>query len=222
MDKVHYHTQAHPVCLVNQRLELVRRTEPGRSSEEIRDLVPERSVVRVLHNRHKLQRVIACLGDPRQDVRAKLIVGSHPKDFLGHTNVSFVDHRKLRSLRRLMTPRIDLGRIPELGVKNLGLGILDNTASPDRYAVQAMPGVMDLQAVQAFVSQNMIAYRDLPLPVGADAVHPKLLRLPPSGNVPDDKDRVGPGRPLPDNPPVALGVYSEMLMPQRKVRQVAG
>mmetsp|Transcript_11978 Transcript_11978/g.25167 ORF Transcript_11978/g.25167 Transcript_11978/m.25167 type:complete len:437 (+) Transcript_11978:306-1616(+) len=65
---VHEHDQAIRVSRVDEILELIGRPAAARDREEIRHVVPERTVERVLLDRHQLNRVVPHLRGPRDDI----------------------------------------------------------------------------------------------------------------------------------------------------------
>ena len=82
---------SHPVRGVHEVLEILGVPAPRRHRERAGDVVPERSVVRVLHHRHELHGVVAQILDAGQDVVGELSVGVHLRLETGHADVGLVD-----------------------------------------------------------------------------------------------------------------------------------
>ena len=93
LDEVHDDPQAHPVRRIDERLQVVRRSEPRRRRKKGRNVIPEAPVVRMLHDRHQLDRVVARPLDPRQHLVTELRIGRDAPFLRGHADVGFVDQR---------------------------------------------------------------------------------------------------------------------------------
>jgi hypothetical protein len=91
VDNVQEDAQTEPVRLVNEVLQVFRRTATRRNGERVRDVISERAVVRVLHHRHELHGVVPTGGDARQDVVGKLAIRSHLAFVGAHADVRFVN-----------------------------------------------------------------------------------------------------------------------------------
>ena len=91
MDNVHDDGQAHAVRLVHQRLQLLRRAETGARGEEVGDVVAEAAIVRVLHDAHQLERVVAGLLDAGEDLLRELGVSANTFGLLRHAHVRLVN-----------------------------------------------------------------------------------------------------------------------------------
>ena len=66
LDKIHDDAQAEAMRRINEFLQFVRRSEKVADGEEIRDMVTEGAVERMLLNGHQLDGVVASVGDSRQ------------------------------------------------------------------------------------------------------------------------------------------------------------
>jgi hypothetical protein len=79
------------VGLVDELLELVRLSEPRGYTEEVGDVVAERTVVRMLHNAHDLNNVVAQFDNVWEDDFFKM---SKSMNFVidpAHANVDFIN-----------------------------------------------------------------------------------------------------------------------------------
>ena len=99
-----------PVRLVDERLELLGRAVAARRREERRHLVAEAGVVRVLHDGHELDGVVALLLDVRQHVLAEVVVRGDLALGRADAHVAFVDARSTRALRSLILELVHLQR----------------------------------------------------------------------------------------------------------------
>ena len=91
---------------IDQLLELVRCAEPPRHCEEIGDVIAETAVVRMPHDRHQLNRIVAGLCDARQGFHPELRKAADLRLFLRHADMRLVDERHGGSGRRRMPERI--------------------------------------------------------------------------------------------------------------------
>ena len=87
-------SDAHPVSLVDEVLEILGVAASRRHGEGVGDVVAERAVVRVLHHRHQLHGVVAASLDPGQDIVGELAVGVNLGILAAHAHVSLVDARR--------------------------------------------------------------------------------------------------------------------------------
>ena len=63
--EIHDDAKPHAVGGVDKRLQVVGRTEPRRCGKERRDVITERPVIRMFHNRHQLHRIVTGRLDAR-------------------------------------------------------------------------------------------------------------------------------------------------------------
>lgn len=74
---VHQNTKPHGMSLVDQILEILGCTTAAAGSEEVGDMVPEATVVSMLHDCHELNGVIVVGLDSRENFIGELPVGRH-------------------------------------------------------------------------------------------------------------------------------------------------
>ena len=137
MHQIKQDAQPHRVRLVDECLEVVRRAVPRGRGEEIADLIAERRIIRMLHDRHELHRVIAVLLDTRQNIAHELQIGSYAFFFRRHADVRLVNDRRHVLLRAefLICPDEFLARIPDGGAEVVRLFILHHIGRVQRDAV---------------------------------------------------------------------------------------
>ena len=141
MHHVHHHADAHPVRLPYQSLQVVGRAEAGRRRKEIRHMVAETAVIRVLGNPHQLQYIIPRFFYPGQDIGGKFRIRPHAFLFLRHPHMRLVNQRsllgKIRSFERgfgiAPTESLLRSRHPDLGLEILALRILHRIESVSRH-----------------------------------------------------------------------------------------
>src|SRR5262249_24864568 len=110
--------------------------EPRRGREKAAYLVAERTVIRVLLDRHELDRVVPCPCNPRQDVLRKLAIRPDPLLLQRHSHVRLVNPQTASYRRRGVLPRERLRRIPVLSrkspplVADLDLPVIGGDAIP--------------------------------------------------------------------------------------------
>src|SRR5262245_9059992 len=80
--------------MVHELFQFVGSSKARRRREKTRDLITERSVVRVLLNRHQLDSIVTGIGNTRQDVLRELSVRPYMRTLLRHSNVRFVNNRR--------------------------------------------------------------------------------------------------------------------------------
>ena len=104
VDDVHHDSDAHPVRSVHQLLELLRGAEAGAQGEEIRHLIAERAVVRVLLKRHYLDCVVTESLDPRQHILPELTECGDLAFLRAHPDVALVDERMRPAQHSVVLP----------------------------------------------------------------------------------------------------------------------
>ena len=93
MYDVHDHGDTHPVRLVDQLFQLVRRTETGRGGEEATYVIAERSIIRMFLYSHDLNGVITILRYTRQYILTEFIIRPHLLLVSAHTDMALVDQK---------------------------------------------------------------------------------------------------------------------------------
>ena len=136
---VEQHQHAQAVRRVDQLLELLGRAEPTRDGVEARDLVAEAGVVRVLHDAHELDAVVAEVGDHRQHVARELEIRRDARLARRHAHVCLVDLEALVGAehRPLVPPLVGLARrrIPVDRVEQRVAALLHDAPRPRRDAI---------------------------------------------------------------------------------------
>ena len=206
---------------VDKGFEFLRSTEPGAQGEEIRHLVAERAVIRVLLESHYLDRVVPQIFDPRQDIPTELtecgdfrLLGTHPY-------VTLVDQRMRPAQHFVMFPLVGLRRIPDLGAENFGLRVLDKPPAicGDPFAPASRP--LDEQLVQVAMTEEK------PIKAQFPVAFPRHFELVSGGSFPivEIPDKVDPRSvrgPFPDHPrPVGFFVEPVVQMVVDPGRQTA-
>ena len=94
----------------------------------------------MLHDRHKLDSIVAKSGNMRQRVLCKLFEGRDLWRLSGDADVSFIDERRhgLIGVKGLIMPFVRLFGIPDLPVKSKGVFILYHTLTVERYPVKGL------------------------------------------------------------------------------------
>ena len=126
MNDIHHHCNAKSMGIINQRLELLRSTEARAESKEVRYLIAERSVVRMLLESHDLKRIISQFGNLREHICSELLKSSHLLLLCSHTDMALIDKRMLALARLRILPFIFLERIPHLRAECLCVRVLNS------------------------------------------------------------------------------------------------
>mmetsp|Transcript_16602 Transcript_16602/g.29070 ORF Transcript_16602/g.29070 Transcript_16602/m.29070 type:complete len:210 (-) Transcript_16602:506-1135(-) len=92
---------AQGVCGINHGFELLRRSESRGCCEKVGHVVSKRCVVRMFHNRHDLNGVVAQPADAWQDHIAKLVKGTDLWLLTGHPDMHFINAERFRCLGML-------------------------------------------------------------------------------------------------------------------------
>ena len=91
MHEVHDDMHTSAVSIVDEGFEFIRRTEATAGRKEIRYMVSEGAVIRVLLDSHDLHAVITQLIDTRQHITTELLVRVHFLLFGTHADMALVD-----------------------------------------------------------------------------------------------------------------------------------
>ena len=220
MDDVQQHGQAEAVRLVDERLEVVGRAVPGGRREEVRHLIAEGRVVRVLHDRHQLHGVVAVALDAREHVAHELEVGAHALLLGRHAHMRLVDERRHVLLRAelLVRPRKGLARIPDGRAEAVGRLVLRDVGCIERDAVLGAARAGDAYLHLGEVAQRAHA-GDVNFPVAvAQAGHRMALAVP-VVEIADQMHGRGAGRPLAVNPAALLLVEAIIEVAAGKIGQ---
>ena len=135
--QIQQYTDAHLVSLVYQVFQIIRLSKPGTGCKEICDLVAKASVIRVFHNGHKLNGVVACFLDVLQrDVR-KFPIGTDAAFFLRHTHMSFIDIKLVFADKAIIRPGEQNLVIDNLGIKCVVGFILNGPSGIQRKVLRA-------------------------------------------------------------------------------------
>ena len=125
MHHIEQDSDAHAVCFVYEILKVIRISLTARRRIKTADLVAERTIVRMLHNRHELNSVISGLLYVWQDVIRELPVGCDAVVLARHSDVGLVNQRGFIALKTIIGPVIVL-HIPDLAAPALGVPVLSN------------------------------------------------------------------------------------------------
>jgi hypothetical protein len=118
---------------INELLQILRRSIATTGSKEVVHLVAETGIVRMLHDSHQLDSIVAQTLNARQHVLGELFVSGNPCIWGRDAHVSLVDTQTLGLLGSGMFEVVALvgGRVPEYGVVYWGdVQILDDTFDP--------------------------------------------------------------------------------------------
>ena len=128
MNNVQKHPDTHFMGLVDQILQVLRLAEPAGGGKEIGNLVSEASVIRMLHNGHQLNGVVAGFFDMGKDNISKLAVRTDLAFLLGHAHMSFINIELLFADKIFVSPGEDITLIHNLCAPGDGLGVLNHPA----------------------------------------------------------------------------------------------
>ena len=198
--------------IVDEGFELFGRTETGRSGEEIRHMVTERTVIRMLLDSHYLDAVIAEISDTRQDVLTELLVGRYFLCISRHTDMALVDEERLLFLLAVldgfMFPLIVLRR-PNLCGEDLGVIILHDATSVarDTFSVATVP--LNEQLVELSVLHGVLGQNSFPNAV-ANGLEAVVFGLRPVVHVTLDIDGSGVRCPFAEYPTFVGVMQSEI------------
>ena len=162
MNYVHDHGDAEAMSLVHKSLELLRSTEARAEGEEVRHLIAERTIVRMLLESHYLERVISEVGDLRKHVGTELLECSHLLLLRSHADMAFVDQRML-ALSRLRILPLVRNSIPHLGAESLGHRILDSPCGIGRKPFRSASLPLYVKLVEHSVLKEHRRQHDLPV-----------------------------------------------------------
>ena len=199
MDYIHNDRDAHPMSCIHQLFELFRSSEARAEGEEVRHLIAEGTVIRVLLKGHDLYRVISQVLDPGQYILPELVEGGDLRLLRTHSDMALVNQGVRPFQHLVMLPLIGLGRVPDLGAENLGLRVLDKPGTIGRYPFSSASGPFDEQLVKVPMAQEQTVQFQLPVAFACD------LELISRGPLPvvELTDKVYPGgigSPFPDYP----------------------
>ena len=141
MDHVQKHRDAQLMGFINKPFQRLGSSETGGDRKEIADLVAERAVVGMLHDRHDLNGVVAKLVDAGQNVFPELIEGANLALLLAHTDMALVNKKVLLGHKAAVRPLEFLLGIIDHRVPGDGLGILEHPLCVQGDAVQFLPVV---------------------------------------------------------------------------------
>jgi hypothetical protein len=79
------------MSLVNHFFKLIRLTETRRNTEKVGDVVAERTIIRMLHNTHDLNHIVAQFKHPWNHSVFEISEGVDFEFFTTHTDVGLVD-----------------------------------------------------------------------------------------------------------------------------------
>ena len=220
--EVHDDLHTASVRVVDERFEFVRCTETAGSSEEIRYVVSERAVVRVLLDGHDLHAVIAQFLNTRQHIATELLVRVHFLLLGTHADMALVDIETVLTdflhLGSVAVLPLVFGFIPHLCGKDLGLLILNDAAyvRRDTLSVTAVP--LHEQLVHLSVLHGFAGQFGFPHAV-ADRLETIGFVLGPVVHVAFDIDRGGIWSPFAQYPAFGCFVQAEIEVSGRPLCQ---
>ena len=203
MYDIHDDSNAAFVCLFDELLEFFRRTETRRSRKEVRYMVAERAIVRMLLDGHNLDAVVAQFGYTRQHIVLKFDIRSYALLLGSHTDMAFVDHQRFVGFPSARSFALSgnewLGRSPYLCGEDLRTLILHYALCirRDAFAVAANP--LDQQFVMLAVVHLLLGEVAFPYAV-ANGVKTIVFRLFPVIEVAFDVDGRSVRSPLAEHP----------------------
>ena len=116
---------------INQIFQIIWLAIPAGGGKEIRHLVAERSIVRMLLNCHQLNRIVAIFDDARDDIIGEFAVSAYATFLLRHTDMRLVNQQLLIFLRFefFIRPAESLIRRPNFRYETTGGFILHDARS---------------------------------------------------------------------------------------------
>ena len=200
VNQIHNDGQPHRVGPAHQRLQLLRRTEPGRRCKKTGNVVPETAVIGMLGQRHQLDGIVACGPDARQHLFGKLRIGADPFRFQRHTDVALVDVERAQGgdVETVGSPVEGVGRMPELGREVLRAVVLNHPAGIGRNTLVPTVGAVHQHLVERAVTQPLapvaVVQKNAPHP--AAVLHQRQRAPLPAVEIPEEIDLIRFGQPL--------------------------
>ena len=201
MHDVEQHEHAHLVRAVDKVFQVVRLAVPTARGKEIRYLIAERGVVRVLHDCHQLYGVVAEVADARQVKFGKLTVGADALALLRHADVRLVDEqrRDLALAIAAVGPVERARRRPDLPDELIRLLVLHRAVDVAGDAVECLTAFADLQ-LDALPMLQDVRTRQLDFPDASFAARERMRGAVPAVEVAHEVYGVRAGRPLAEHP----------------------
>ena len=198
---IQQHTYSGPVGLVDQVFQVIRLAVPVRCGKEVRYLVSERSVIRMLLYRHQLDGVVAQVQDARNDIVREFPVGTDSLPVLCHADMRLVDQRGFRLFfhKLRVCPRICFLRVPYPRTQRMALFVHAHPGAVCRQALKPVLSLPDPQLGILAVLQGVLSLqRNFPY-----AVVPACQRMAfpvPVVEVADQAHFIRTGHPFPEYP----------------------
>jgi hypothetical protein len=151
---------------INELFQVIRLAISTAGCEEAVDLVSKTSIVRVLHDCHELDDIIAIIVYPWEDVLREFFVACNLRFRRGDSDMGFVDPDAERLWRRFILEDILLGWVPEPGIIYRGEGeVLCYSRDPgwNSFCSLAVVGYhqRDLESLATKIqSKRMLIYLD--------------------------------------------------------------
>ena len=218
MDNIQQHRNPHTVSSIDQHFQLLRRTKPGGCGKEIGHLVAKRGIVRVLHNGHNLDGIIAQRLDFRQDMHPEFLISAYLSVLLSHTDVALVDKQLLLGLKFTVRPCKFRFRVPNHAVPLDGHRVLLHPVDIQRNPLQLSAAgyhyghylLTVLQAVSTGQKQCKHAVFSLFHGIGVSI---------PAAEITGQVQLLRCRRPLPVDPAIFCFVETEIQMSRCKILQ---
>ena len=138
MNNIQQHGNSHLMGGIDQRPQLIRCAVLGGSGKEIRHLVAKGSIVRMLHDGHDLNGVVAQRLDPGQCILPELVVRADLSLLLGHADMALVDEEILLGLEAFVSPHKGAAGDVHSGAPGRGLLVLHYKIRIDRDPLQLL------------------------------------------------------------------------------------
>ena len=152
----------------------------------------------------------------RQHFFAEFRICAHLVVFGGHANMGLInDWLKLFEIRQWILPLIGLVRIPHLGIKNFGLGVLHHPGTPGRDPVSFSTFPADQHKVKVPVGNGTSIQGNLPVAMVEPFKTEFLLGLPVVKGANQEYLR-GMRRPFAHHPGMFLPVQTKPQVPAGK------
>ena len=163
MNDIHHDRDSESVSIINKGLEFLRRTETRTQCIEVRHLVTERAVIRMLLKSHYLKSIITELSHLRKDIQSELLESTDLLLLRSHTDMALINKR-MRSLARLLVlPYIRFHRIPHLSTETLGMRVLHSSGHICRQSFSSTAFPLDVKLEQGSMIKEHVREHYLPV-----------------------------------------------------------
>ena len=176
-------------------------------------MIAKGAIVGVFHNAHKLNSVVPGLNDSRKGMFTEFGIGANFGIFLCHADVSFVYKGIANAFFWVwIAPGVGGGRIPDLGRKDVSFWILNSTSCVGGNSFAAATRPKYLQFVEVFVSDSFERKFDFPDAGLISVVESEDFLNSPVGEVTNEIEGGGVGRPFTKDPFILPFVETKIFM----------